>query len=124
MNVAPVITQGSGPLTMTVAEDGTVAWTVSELNATDAAPFLTASPKAAKRGRGSHPSKLKRPAKKKPKKGKAKAASKPSEDQNLFDFMQTENQRGIFGDHDNRNLYEGEDLDVPTYLRRGVKIAV
>ncbi len=92
--------------------------------APDAAPVLTASPKAAKRGRGSHPSKLKRPAKKKPKKGKAKAASKPSEDQNLFDFMQTENQRGIFGDHDNRNLYEGEDLDVPTYLRRGVKIAV
>ena len=89
-----------------------------------AAPVLTASPKAAKRGRGAHTSKLKRAAKRKPRKGKGKAASKPSEDQNLFDFMQTENQRGIFGDHDNRNLYEGEDLDVPTYLRRGVKIAV
>jgi alpha-tubulin suppressor-like RCC1 family protein len=34
-NVAPVITQGAGPLTKTVAEDGTASWTPSELNATD-----------------------------------------------------------------------------------------
>ena len=31
---APVITQGAGPLTKTVAEDGTINWTPA-LNATD-----------------------------------------------------------------------------------------
>ena len=35
-NVAPVITQGAGPLTKTVAEDGLASWAPSELNATDA----------------------------------------------------------------------------------------
>ena len=45
-------------------------------------------------------------------------------DQNTFDFMEAENQRGIFGDLPSRNLYAGEDLDVPAYLRRGVKIAI
>ena len=37
--------------------------------------------------------------------------------------MEDQNQRGIFDDS-SRNLYEGEDLDVPAYLRRGVKIMV
>ena len=90
--------------------------------------MLTTSPKAkkAKPVSRSHASKLKRAAaRKKPARAKGKkAAANATEDQNLFEFMQTENQRGIFGDHDNRNIYEGEDLDVPTYLRRGVKIAV
>jgi cell division protein FtsZ len=45
-------------------------------------------------------------------------------DQNTFDFMEAENQRGIFGDLPSRNIYAGEDLDVPAYLRRGVKIAI
>ena len=36
MNDAPVITQGAGPLTKTVAEDGQASWTPAELNATDA----------------------------------------------------------------------------------------
>ena len=36
VNDAPVITQGAGPLTKTVAEDGTINWIPSELNATDA----------------------------------------------------------------------------------------
>ena len=49
---------------------------------------------------------------------------KESEDQNTFSFMEESNQRGIFDDLASRNLYEGEDLDVPAYLRRGVKIAV
>ncbi len=90
------------------------------------APALTTSAKASKRAAKSHASKLKRAAaRKKPARAKGKkAAANATEDQNLFEFMQTENQRGIFGDHDNRNIYEGEDLDVPTYLRRGVKIAV
>ena len=47
-----------------------------------------------------------------------------SVDQNTFPFMDEKNQRGIFDDLPNRNIYEGEDLDVPAYLRRGVKIAI
>ena len=76
----------------------------------------------------SHPSKLESP----PKNSKPKTVAKrtrfshrkESEDQNTFDFMEEANQRGIFDDMSSRNLYEGEDLDVPAYLRRGVKIAV
>ena len=52
-----------------------------------------------------------------------KTRKKDALDQNTFDFMDEKNQRGIFDDS-SRNLYEGEDLDVPAYLRRGVKIAV
>jgi len=90
-------------------------------------PVLTTSPKAkkAKPVSRSHASKLKREtaaAKKKAK--KEKAAAKAPDDQEFFDFMQTENQRGIFGDQGKRNLYDGEDLDVPTYLRKGIKIDV
>ena len=59
-----------------------------------------------------------------PKAKKEKAAAKAPDDQEFFDFMQTENQRGIFGDQGKRNLYDGEDLDVPTYLRKGIKIDV
>ena len=54
----------------------------------------------------------------------ARKKGKYSEDQNMFDFMEESNQRGIFDDLADKNLYEGEDLDVPSYLRRGVKIAV
>ena len=45
-------------------------------------------------------------------------------EQNTFYFMEEENQRGIFDDLPSRNMYEGEDLDVPSYLRRGVKISI
>lgn len=45
-------------------------------------------------------------------------------EQNTFSFMEEQNQRGIFDDLPQRNMYEGEDLDVPAYLRRGVKIAI
>jgi cell division protein FtsZ len=31
--------------------------------------------------------------------------------------------RGSF-DKSDRNLFEGQDLDVPTYLRKGIKITV
>ena len=76
----------------------------------------------------SHPSKLETP----PKNPKPRTVTKrtrfsrkkESEDQNTFDFMEEANQRGIFDDMSSRNLYEGEDLDVPAYLRRGVKIAI
>ena len=47
-----------------------------------------------------------------------------NKEQNTFFFMEKENQRGIFDDLPSRNMYEGEDLDVPSYLRRGVKIVI
>ena len=76
----------------------------------------------------SHPSKLESPPKNSKPKTVAKrtrfSRKKESEDQNTFDFMEEANQRGIFDDMSSRNLYEGEDLDVPAYLRRGVKIAI
>ena len=76
----------------------------------------------------SHPSKLESPPKNSKPKPVAKktrfSRKKESEDQNTFDFMEEANQRGIFDDMSSRNLYEGEDLDVPAYLRRGVKIAI
>ena len=42
-------------------------------------------------------------------------------DQEEFTFSSDQAQRGHF-DKTERNLYAGEDLDVPTYLRRGIKI--
>lgn len=47
-------------------------------------------------------------------------ASKPK--QNEFSFTEVES-RGYF-DKTDRNLFEGQDLDVPTYLRKGIKIAL
>lgn len=91
--------------------------------APSAEPVMTTSPKAGKKKTASsHSSKLSRSARKKQAKRDKKVEKEL--DQNLFEFMQTENQRGIFGDLQKRNLYAGEDLDVPTYLRRGVKVAV
>ena len=40
-----------------------------------------------------------------------------------FNFVEQENQRGYF-DQTERNLHNGEDLDVPTYLRRGIKVVI
>ncbi|HRE81368.1 MAG TPA: cell division protein FtsZ [Opitutaceae bacterium] len=42
--------------------------------------------------------------------------------QNEFSFSELES-RGYF-DKTDRNLFEGQDLDVPTYLRKGIKIAL
>ena len=55
------------------------------------------------------------------KRGSKKKTSESLE-QNTFSFMEDQNQRGIFDNLPSRNMYEGEDLDVPTYLRRGVQI--
>ncbi|MFP4541366.1 MAG: cell division protein FtsZ [Opitutales bacterium] len=44
-------------------------------------------------------------------------------DQSEFDFPRAEDNRGYF-EKTSRNTYEGDDLDVPTYLRRGLKIAL
>ena len=72
-----------------------------------------------------HESKLRQQKKKaEPEKVKSRRqAKKDALEQNTFDFMQDNNQRGIF-DNSSRNMYEGEDLDVPAYLRRGVKISL
>ncbi len=50
--------------------------------------------------------------------GKKKTAS---EGQDEFTFNEVDAQRGYF-DKTDRNDYKDEDLDVPTYLRRGIKI--
>lgn len=42
-------------------------------------------------------------------------------DQDEFVFVEVENQRGYFEKTDS-NMYKDEDLDVPTYLRRGIKV--
>ena len=94
------------------------------LPAADVAPVaeqvISASPKAKR----AHESKLAtEKAKPAPAPAKRKKGKDPV-DQNTFEFMEDGNQRGIFDDLPSRNLYEGEDLDVPAYLRRGVKIAV
>jgi cell division protein FtsZ len=49
--------------------------------------------------------------------------SKDPRDQEEFNFPTAEENRGYF-DKTEANLYEGADLDVPTYLRRGLKISL
>lgn len=44
-------------------------------------------------------------------------------DQDEFTFIDTDAQRGYF-DKTDRNDYNDEDLDVPTFLRRGIKIKI
>ena len=53
--------------------------------------------------------------------GKKKKAA--DTDQEEFLFVDTEAQRGYF-DKTDRNLYHDEDLDVPTFMRRGIKIKI
>jgi cell division protein FtsZ len=50
---------------------------------------------------------------------KAAVAAKRTQDE--FPFPTQEENRGLF-EKTQRNLYEGIDLDIPTYLRRGIKI--
>jgi len=50
--------------------------------------------------------------------GKAMARAR---DQVEFDFPAEDEHRGFF-EKTERNLYEGEDLDIPTFFRRGIKI--
>ncbi|MGC6424221.1 MAG: cell division protein FtsZ [Lentimonas sp.] len=54
----------------------------------------------------------------------SKKKKKPVElDQDEFTFIDLDAQRGYF-DKTDRNDYNGEDLDVPTYMRRGIKIKI
>lgn len=50
-----------------------------------------------------------------------KKKSVVSANQDEFNFSEVDDQRGYFEKTD-RNDYKNEDLDVPTYLRRGIKI--
>ncbi len=55
---------------------------------------------------------------------KAKLLSKPSsakQPQQEFEFLLGSEDRGFF-ENTEKNFYEGQDLDVPTYLRQGIKI--
>ena len=49
-------------------------------------------------------------------------AKKPTQEEFGFGGTPTEN-RGTF-ERSDRNLFEGQDLDVPTYLRKGIKVTV
>ncbi|HVU24694.1 MAG TPA: cell division protein FtsZ, partial [Opitutus sp.] len=53
-------------------------------------------------------------------KAAAAAAQKLAQDE--FGFGEIES-RGYFEKTD-RNLFDGQDLDVPTYLRKGIKISI
>lgn len=55
---------------------------------------------------------------------KLRSKKKASEvDQEEFLFVDANAQRGYF-DKTDRNLYNDEDLDVPTFMRRGIKIKI
>ncbi len=59
-----------------------------------------------------------------PRAGRAEAADPSHPQQEEFGFGgDTAQNRGSF-DKSDRNLFEGQDLDVPTYLRKGIKISV
>lgn len=45
------------------------------------------------------------------------------DEQDEFGFQGSPDQRGRF-ERTDRNLFEGQDLDVPTYLRRGIKVSL
>ncbi|MDQ8195746.1 cell division protein FtsZ [Coraliomargarita sp. SDUM461004] len=47
----------------------------------------------------------------------------PDANQDEFTFVDNEDQRGYF-DKTDRNDYNDEDLDVPTFMRRGIKIKI
>ena len=52
-----------------------------------------------------------------------RSKKRPEVSQEEFDFVEPEAQRGYF-EKTEKNLYNGEDLDVPTFLRRGIKVKI
>jgi len=94
----------------------------------DVAPVSHEIHQITKETREAHPTRLGQKAKvsksRNPKLKTKKTKVYQSVEQNTFSFMDDKNQRGIFDDLPNRNIYEGEDLDVPTYLRRGVQVVL
>jgi cell division protein FtsZ len=53
-----------------------------------------------------------------------KDAARRRADQVEFGFAEDNEQRRGFFEKTDENLHEGEDLDVPTYLRRGIRIQI
>ena len=53
--------------------------------------------------------------------GKRKKSDELLKDQEEFRFVAEEEQRGYFDDSP-KNVYQDQDLDIPAYIRRGVKI--
>ncbi len=103
------------------ADMGTVSVVADVAPASDQLFVSTVQPKL------SHPSRLKTKESKSTDSSQAKTGKKKDSqplEQNTFPFMDAANQRGIFDDLPSRNMYEGEDLDVPAYLRRGVRVAI
>lgn len=58
-----------------------------------------------------------------PPRRRAEPASGGPDEQDEFTFQGSPDNRGRF-ERTDRNLFEGQDLDVPTYLRRGIKISL
>jgi cell division protein FtsZ len=50
--------------------------------------------------------------------------AKPATKQDEFFFNKSEPESRGWFDHTDRNLFDGQDLDVPTYLRKGIKLAL
>lgn len=57
-----------------------------------------------------------------PEEAVALASEAPPKAQEEFSFPRQDENRGTF-EKTSRNFYEGVDLDIPTYLRRGMKLA-
>lgn len=53
----------------------------------------------------------------------AAPGAKPQQEEFGFQGGPTTDNRGTF-DKSDRNLFEGQDLDIPTYLRKGIKVTV
>ncbi|MDI1250551.1 MAG: cell division protein FtsZ [Lacunisphaera sp.] len=53
----------------------------------------------------------------------AAPGAKPQQEEFGFQGGPTTDNRGTF-DKSDRNLFEGQDLDIPTYLRKGIKVSV
>lgn len=98
----------------------------SGLEAKAAAPREPAVPAAASSPGelGLEPEIAREPKSKKPvHQSKLRKKQKPDVSQDEFLFAEPDAQRGYF-DKTDRNLYHDEDLDVPTFLRRGIKIKI
>jgi cell division protein FtsZ len=74
-------------------------------------------PQPASSGQESQPPTLSRPAATPP----PETETSLPRDQKEFAFPSQEDNRGVF-DKTRRNIYEGVDLDIPTYIRRGIKL--
>jgi cell division protein FtsZ len=90
------------------------AMTLNRAEEESPSPTLSLEPEITKNNkpqRAVHKSKLRRKKKETP------------VDQDEFTFIDDNAHRGYF-DNTDRNLYNDEDLDVPTYLRKGIKIKI